>query len=154
MLEQPKVSFVAVTKEKADEMILKLSRRIALDNNKFDYIMGIENGGLNVSKPLSEMLNVPHKSIKISFYKEGNSANTTPDIDLHGHVFNQKDRVLVVDDLIDNGHTMKYFQDKFPCKSKIAVLYWNKYGKYHVVPDYFIEEKFVHTWLEFHWEKK
>jgi len=153
MLEQSKINLVSVSKEKVDSMILKLASRIKLDNNKFDYILGIENGGLNVSKPLSEMLNVPHKSIKISFYKEDHTVSSTPSLELHGLNINKKDKVLVVDDLIDNGHTLKYFQENFICKSKIAVLYWNKYGKYKVIPDYFIEEKFINSWLEFYWEK-
>jgi hypoxanthine phosphoribosyltransferase len=153
MQEITKIDYV--TKEKADKMVLKLSKKIKLDKLNLDYIVGIERGGINVSKPLSELLQVPHKSIKISFYKDkAMFAAAEPEVDLHGHVFNHKDKVLVVDDLIDNGHTLKYFQEKFNCNSKIAVLYWNKYGKYSIVPDYFIEEKFIGTWLEFYWEAR
>lgn len=145
---------VYVSQQKVDAMIVKLAARIILDKNKFDYVVGIENGGLNVSIPLSKMMNLSHKSIKISFYNEENRANTSPNVDFHGHKFEKTDKVLVVDDLIDGGHTANYFVKNVPCKHKIAVLYWNKYGKYNVIPDYFIEEKFINTWLEFYWEKK
>jgi hypoxanthine phosphoribosyltransferase len=152
MQSQPKL--VHITKQKVDSMVAKLASRISLDKNHFDYIVGIENGGLNVSIPLSKLLNVPHKSIKISFYNEENKANVTPIVDFHGHKFEKTDRVLVVDDLIDGGHTINYFNKTVQCKHKIAVLYWNKYGKYNITPDYFIEEKFINTWLEFYWEKE
>ena len=152
MQTQPKL--VHVPQQKVEAMIVKLAARIALDKNRFDYVVGIENGGLNVSIPLSKSLNLPHKSIKISFYNEENKANATPLVDFHGHIFDKKDKVLVVDDLIDGGHTINYFNKNIQCKHKIAVLYWNKYGKYNVTPDYFIEEKFINTWLEFYWEKK
>lgn len=149
----PVTKLVDVTKDKVDKMILTLSKRIILDKLNLDYVVGIERGGVNVSEPLAKLLGVPHKTIRISFYKdESMCASAEPEVDLHGHTFNPKDKVLVVDDLIDNGHTLKYFQEKFNCQSKIAVLYWNKYGKYHIVPDYFIEEKFLNTWLRFYWE--
>lgn len=149
-----KLNIVHITKQKVDSMIAKLAARINLDKNNFDYIVGIENGGLNVSNPLSKLLHIPHKSIKISFYNEENKAKSNPNVDFHGHIFDKNDKVLVVDDLIDNSYTMKYFQDNVKCKHKIAVLYWNKYGKHRIVPDYFIEEKFLNTWLEFYWEKE
>ncbi len=152
MIESQK-KIVSVSEFKANQMISKLARKISLDNLKLDYVVGIENGGLNVSMPLAKMLNLPHKSIKISFYNKENTANSEPIIDFHGHKFEKTDRALVVDDLIDAGHTANYFINNVNCKHKIAVLYWNKYGKYKVTPDYFIEEKFVNTWLEFYWEK-
>lgn len=155
MSDCPQITkLVDVTKDKVDKMILTLSKRILLDKLNLDYVVGIERGGIHVSVPLAMVLGVPHKSIRISFYKdESMSASTEPVVDLHDHKFNPKDKVLVVDDLIDNGHTLKYFQEKIHNQSKIAVLYWNKYGKYRVTPDYFIEEKFLNTWLRFYWEQ-
>lgn len=152
MIEAQK-KIVVVSKEKADAMTVKLSKKIKLDNLKLDYVVGIENGGLNVSVPLAKLLGIPHKSIKISFYNKENKANSEPIVDFHGHKFEKTDRVLVVDDLIDDGHTINYFENNVNCRHKTAVLYWNKYGKYKVTPDYFIEEKFVNTWLEFYWEQ-
>lgn len=152
MMETSKL--IHISKIKIDSMIDKLAKRITLDKVKLDYVVGIENGGLNVSIPLAKLLDVPHKSIKISFYNEENKANSEPIVDFHGHKFEAKDKVLVVDDLIDAGHTFNYFINNVHCKHKIAVLYWNKYGKYKITPDYFIEEKFPNAWLEFYWEKK
>ena len=153
MSEPFKQKIVHVSKEKVDEMILKLYKRIVLNKENFDYVVGIERGGLNVSIPLAKMLNIPHKAIKISFYKDKIASNI-PEVDFYGHQFDKKDKVLVVDDLIDNGHTFSYFIDNIQCKHKIAVLYWNKYAKYFIIPDYYIEEKFINTWLTFYWEEE
>ena len=151
---KPQTKLIHVSKQKIDLMIDKLYKRIVLDNNKFDYVVGIEKGGLNISVPLAKMLNLPHKSIKISFYNGQNKANSEPIVDFYGHKFNKKDKILMVDDLIDDGFTANYFINNIECKYKIAVLYWNKYGKYKIIPDYFLEEKFINSWLEFYWEQK
>ena len=149
------VKLVDVTKNEIDQMINTLTNKITMDALHIDYVVGIERGGIHISKPVSKILGVPHKSIRISFYKEGTMrANTDPEVDFHGHKFNVKDNVLVVDDLIDNGHTVKYFQENIACQSKIAVLYWNKKSHYNVKPDYYVEEKLENTWLRFYWEKK
>ena len=145
---------VHVSKEKVDEMILKLYKRIALNKENFDYVVGIERGGINVSVPLAKMLNIPHKAIQISFYKDDKVASKEPITDFYGHCFNIKDRVLVVDDLIDAGGTLNYFIDNVLCNYKIAVLYWNKYNKHDIKPDYYIDEKFLNTWLTFYWEEE
>lgn len=153
-MQNRQTKLVVVNKDKADEMTFKLSKRIILDNHKFDYVLGIENGGLNVSIPLSKMLELPHKSIKISFYNDENKINKIPNVDFHGININKSDKVLVVDDLIDSSATFNYFKNNIICNYKIAVLYWNKYNKNKIIPDYYIEEKFMNTWLEFYWEKK
>lgn len=59
MNEPFKQKIVSVSKEKVDEMILKLYKRIVLNKENFDYVVGIERGGLNVSIPLAKMLNIP-----------------------------------------------------------------------------------------------
>jgi hypoxanthine phosphoribosyltransferase len=148
------MKIVKVPKTKVDEMILKLYTRITLDKNKFDYVVGIERGGLNISIPLASMLNIPHKSIKISFYNKENKASTVPEVDFYGHQFDKKDKVLLVDDLIDGSYTVKYFRDNVQCNYKTAVLYWNKYNKNNIKADYYIEEKFINTWLTFYWEEE
>jgi hypoxanthine phosphoribosyltransferase len=145
---------VHISKPKIDEMIDKLSKRIILDKNKFDYVVGIENGGLHISEPLAKMLSLPHKSIKISFYNKENIANSEPIIDFHEHIFKRQDKVLVVDDLIDGANTINYFKNNIICNHKIAVLFWHRHNKYNIKPDYYIEEKFMNTWIEFYWEKK
>ncbi len=145
---------ISVTEGKFHELLYRLFFKIERANVRLDYVVGIERGGLNVSIPLAKLLNLPHKSIGISFYNEENTANAEPIVDFHGHVFKEDDYILVVDDLIDEGHTLNYLINNVNCKHYIAVLYWNKYGKFGVIPDFYVETKYPSQWLEFYWEKK
>lgn len=146
------VKIVKITDKKITKMIEKLAAMIRLNNEKFDYIVGIERGGLHVSVPLAKMLDVSHKSIKISFYGEGSERAKDPTVDMHGLVIQKTDKVLFVDDLVDSGATLKYFKDNIQCKYKSASLFWNKDGKYGLEPDYYVDLKFMNTWLTFPWE--
>jgi hypoxanthine phosphoribosyltransferase len=148
------VKIVRVSPEKIQLMIEKIVGRIRVNNEKFSYVVGIERGGLNVSIPLAKMLNLPHKSIKISYYGDGNIKGSIPTVDMHGHEFNKTDNVLFVDDLVDSGATVVYIKENIHCKQKFAVLYHNKNSKYEVVPDYYADVKFLNTWLVFPWEEQ
>lgn len=152
-MQTESVKIVKLTEDKVNKMIVKLATNIRANNDKFDYIVGIERGGLHVSEPLAKMLGIPHKSIKISFYGEGTERSKEPVVDFHGEVIAKTDRVLFVDDLVDSGATLMYFKDNIHCKYKSAALFWNQMGKYGIKPDYYIEMKFLNTWLEFPWEQ-
>lgn len=144
-----------INKFQVDFMINDLVDQINKNNEQFTHIVGIANGGLNISKPLANKLKLPHKSITIRFYGDSKIHTEKPkeinfkeleDID-NNH------KILLVDDLIDSGISMKYFKNTININHKIAVLYWNKTNKYSITPEYYCYEK-PNMWIDFFWETK
>jgi hypoxanthine phosphoribosyltransferase len=149
------MKFIFLTDRQIKLYTTKIYNQIIKSGEKFTKVVGIERGGLNVSVPLAKRLNVPHCSIKISFYpdKGQHIPYAEPIVDTHGVEFTEKDNLLFVDDLVDSGSTLKYFQEKFKYRHKSAVLLWNPLGRYNVAPDYFAKHK-LDSWIVFPWEQK
>ena len=55
-----------------------------------------------------------------------------------------KPKILIVDDLIDSGETLKYLLEKYP-NSKTAVI-WNKEVKRGIEPDFY-SVKVKNEWI-------
>lgn len=126
-----------ISSQKVSELIVKLLLKIP---NKYDYVLGILNGGINISVPIAKHLGIPHKTIKISFYDD-------KAMDYNGYKYQPNG--LIVDDLVDNGKTLNYFYDNFGYLDS-AVLYWNIESV--VKPTYYAEIK-PKGWIVFPWEK-
>lgn len=152
MKTETKPNIIEIDQLKTIVLLDNLLKQIENSKIKFDYVVGIANGGLHISKPLAEALNIPHKSIKISFYKNGKLKNT-PKINLNQlkNIDNTK-KILFVDDLIDSGSSLNYIKQNIHLKYKTAVLFRNKNNKYKITPDFYAEEK-PDAWIKFHWEK-
>lgn len=128
-------------------MIDSLADQIFNSGIKFAQIVGIANGGLNISIPLSKILKLPHTSVRISHY-DGHIPRKIPVIDGELNIKNN----LIVDDMTDGGFTLKTFDRVFGLEgNKTAVLFWNKYGG--VVPDFYAAEK-PNSWIVFPWSKE
>ena len=140
------------SKQDIDAMVEKLAASIIKSNKKIDLIVGIENGGLHVSIPLAKLLNKPHASIVVSFYRDSKTPHKTPIVNDKGISWNSQDSYLFVDDLIDSGNTIKILP-KIVKKGEIstAVLFWKKDNEHNVKPTYYVAEK-PNGWIEFYWE--
>lgn len=140
------------SKQDIDTMVEKLANSIIKSKKKIDLIVGIENGGLYISKPLAKLLNKPHASIKVSFYRDSKKPNTKPLVDDKGLKWNKNDSYLFVDDLIDSGVTIKHLP-KIVKNGEIstAVLFWKKDNEHKVKPTFYVAEK-PEGWLNFYWE--
>ena len=144
-----------LSKFECDQIITNLIKQIIRSNEQFTHIVGIANGGLNVSFPISSRLNIPHKSITLKFYDDETTPSETPK-KLDFSELNDLDsncNLLFCDDLIDTGISLLYLKNNIKFKHKTAVMYWNKNNKYNITPDYFYYEK-PKQWLVFHWETK
>lgn len=126
-------------------MIKDLQELIEDSGIEFDKIVGIKNGGLYVSQPIAKNLSVPHYTVHISFYRK------IPIVKSEDFVFKQKEKVLVLDDLIDGGKTIRTFKQLFCSDAKVGVLFWNKESS--VEPDFYVEEK-PEGWINFVWESE
>ena len=142
-----------INKFQVDFMIKDLVNQINDNNEKFTHIVGIANGGLNISIPISKILNLPHKSITIRFYGDSKTPNTTPkEINFDQlNDLNENSNLLFCDDLIDTGVSFDYLKRNIKFKHKIAVLYHNKNNKYNLMADYFCYEK-PNEWVNFWWD--
>jgi hypoxanthine phosphoribosyltransferase len=120
------------TQEQIDKLILKLARKIP--KNKYKHVVGIANGGLNISQPLANLLGVPHSSIHISHYL-GHLKRIRPVVD--GEIPNAEG-VLVVDDMVDFGATLKTLYRHFGVYDT-AVLWCNPLSK--IRPTYYVASK-------------
>jgi hypoxanthine phosphoribosyltransferase len=115
-------------------------------------VIGIANGGLNISIPIAKILKLPHKSVTIRFYANENKSSETPkEVNFEDlKDLDPSSNILFVDDLIDGCHTVNYLKQNIKFKHKIAVLYYNK-NDFNIIPEYYCYEK-PDKWLEFYWE--
>jgi len=135
-----------ISKDKIDKMIQVLAGQIRRSGRRFDQVVGIERGGLNVSRPLAMLLELPHDSVYISCYdKSGKRC-----IPIIAGNYDEDLVTLVVDDLIDGGTTIQLFKAcyDFKYEDAVAVLFWNTDSP---APHFYIEEK-PDQWLTFYWE--
>jgi len=149
------VDIINVSKEEIDDMICHLAEKIKKSNKRFDEIVGIANGGLYISKPLSEKLDIPHSEVRISFYQDGMEKNSDAIIEQRTFIIDNNKKYLLVDDLIDSGATLNCFKDYFKMVQnfnfEMACLYWYPEGIFGGMPDYYIKEKYA--WIVFPWER-
>ena len=148
---------IYITERDYSKMVTDLCCQILPIKDKFEWIVGIERGGLPISSYLSYALNKKHTSVKISFYGDGDKPKSIikssfiweKNFDVLSHPF------LLVDDIVDSGRTINYFKEKTQ-KDKstywIATLHWCKENSPNCKPDFYVEEKNINDWIVYPWE--
>lgn len=119
-----------------------------VDSGKqYSKVIGIIRGGMVPGVVLSHKLGIPFDAIHWS-----SSANN-------------KDRyfqplytssVLLVDDILDTGDTIKEIFDEYG-KKDVACLIYNKNNPHQLVPDFYgrvIDREVDKAWIDFWWEEK
>lgn len=118
-----------------------------------DTILAVARGGVTLGHALSMSLNVRNlQSIRVESYdgdERRESVSILGECDLR-----HSKRVLVVDDIVDSGHTlaalMPVLYSKSPhCDFKIATLFTKPSAL--LQPDFSLHE--AHEWIEFFWER-
>ncbi len=108
------VSEIMITKERLDEICTELGRKISEDyKGKQLMLVGVMKGGLIFLSDLLRKITIPVEfgTITASSYGKGTSSSGQVtilqdlDMDIAG-----KD-VIIVEDLIDSGHTLRYLQE-------------------------------------------
>lgn len=140
------------TKEQFAAAIVNLYGKIFPIRDKFEWVVGIERGGVHISKLLSEVLDKKHTSVKISFYGDGYK-KSNPIIDIGDLPVS---RFLLVDDIVDTSQTILALKKtlKHHPGFWIASLHWCPENSPNNKPDFYVAEKNASDWIVYPWEKK
>lgn len=133
----------------------RIERHIINSGKHYDYIVGIVRGGVIPAVCLSHRLELPMKCVSWSTFHADQMKESAWDIaeDIH-----EGKKVLVVDDILDSGRTIKELLEDWGAKREqidIAVLIYNTDQK--TIPDYYgrkIDKSVDPSWITFWWEKE
>jgi len=127
-----------------DDYFMQLDELVAsIKRDKYDVVLAIGRGGLIPGLYLSKKHNKPMVMLFAERYKDGEPENETRISHITGlHELKREDRILVVDDICDNGTTLSdvvgvLFANSFAIV-KTAVVYWRSTSCF--TPDYFAKK--------------
>ena len=120
-------------------LVSKASEFNSVDCN-FNCVVGLLRGGYIPSEAISRYLKIPLVVAKVSSYNDKIQGK----IELCDEIIN-KDKihgnVLIVDDLIDSGNTLKFFvnyiKEHYNVDSVKTAVLWNKEVKRDIEPDFY-----------------
>lgn len=133
-------------------MAYALTGKIRKSNKKFDLVIGIARGGVPLAMVISDQLGVKIDIINVKSYT-GIRQRGKPKVlsTLTDGVKGR--RILLVDDLIEDGNTMKmmtgYVKAMKPKSLMTAALFVKPWSRFE--PDYW--HKTVDRWIVFPWER-
>lgn len=88
--------------------IFSLAKQICVSNMEFDRVIALAKGGLTFSRSLVDYLHIKEiSSIQIEFYTGIGTSNKTPVITQSLPVSIRNENILIFDDIIDKGETMR-----------------------------------------------
>ncbi|MDG7005777.1 MAG: hypothetical protein JRM86_02460 [Nitrososphaerota archaeon] len=133
-------------------LVEELARVVASEDEDFDLVVGIARGGVPVAMAVSDRLGTKTDFINVKSYL-GLGSRTKPKILATITEEIGAKRVLLVDDLIDEGDTMRtvteYLSRKGPAVIKTAVLFKKPWSS--VQPNYSLSV--VGEWVVFPYER-
>jgi hypoxanthine phosphoribosyltransferase len=151
-----KLNKIYIDYAKFGEMLKDMYSLLVSDKYVPTTIIGIANGGLNISKPLSNWFGCKHIEVSIKFYKNGKLKKSGIPYDSTIPRIPKSKKMLLVDDILDSGSTINYFMEKTGLVRqkdfRIATLHWNPKGKFGFWPDYYVDKKEDGNWFVYPWE--
>lgn len=117
-----------------------ITAQMLKDNYKPDLIVGLTRGGLPLAVMLSNKLDIPMKTLNVSFR---DNDTTQRDADLISDAFGlfyPRKKILIVDDINDTGATFKWIVDDWTNdprfeKSKDWESIWGQTVKFAVITE-------------------
>jgi len=142
-----------LTNEDFSRMAQNLCAQLGKIQNRFQWVVGIERGGLPLSRWLSYALNKQHTSVNISF-RDGNAPAIGDQRWYHFAQMFDGVPFLVVDDIVDSGKTIKFLKQVVRTDNMwVAALHWCPESSPDCKPDFFVETKHKDQWIVYPWEK-
>lgn len=173
------------TWQQVEGAVLDIARQMSIDNWKPDYIVGITRGGLVPANLLSQYTGIKMHTLNVSL-RDGNESESnlwmaedaigvvSPDERHiwgdHKHLECLKKKILIVDDINDQGSTINWIKNDWPAgcfpdsdewsqiwgdNVRFAVLTHNMSSNFKD-PDYFVWEvnkSEEDCWLVYPWEE-
>jgi hypoxanthine phosphoribosyltransferase len=128
-------------------MITGLIERIKWSGKVYNKVVGIRQGGIYVSLPIAHALRLPHEEVIISRYDD-TSKRLEPlvqNVTFSGSPVAEK--ILVVDDIVDEGDTLRLFSEHFSNDYDVATLFTTKPN----TTEFYMALK-QDKWIVFPWE--
>ena len=127
-----------------------------IGNKKYDYVIGIANGGLIPATLIAKKLKLKTMSVGLESYENKDFKNVTlwSEINKRWYILQQHGLCLLVDDISDSGKSFNYIKNTYLKKEEIicdtASLVVKP--KTTFMPDYFAMNVHTDTWVKFPWE--
>ena len=143
-----------VTWDEYNALVERLALTVYESGFKFNQIICIARGGLRVGDVLSRIFEEPLAILSThSYTAEGGTIRGELVIAEHMTMTKPRlgDRVLLVDDMVDSGHTLEAVHKELPTRFphitalKTAVLWWKACSVFK--PDYYVEYLPDNPWI-------
>ena len=143
-----------VTWDEYNRLVERLALTVYESGYRFNQIICIARGGLRVVDVLSRIYELPLAILSThSYTAEGGTIRGELVIAEHMTMTRPRlgDRVLLVDDMVDSGHTLAAVFDELPRRHrhivslKTAVLWWKACSVFK--PDYYVEYLPDNPWI-------
>ena len=127
-----------------------------IGNKKYDYVIGIANGGLIPATLIAKRLKLKTMSVGLESYENKDFKNVTlwSEINKRIYILQQHGLCLLVDDISDSGKSFNYIKNAYLKNEEIlcdtASLVVKP--KTSFMPDYFAMNVHTDTWVKFPWE--
>ncbi len=147
-----------LTWDQVEELIAEIEKQIKNKKKKYDWIIGINRGGLIPSVLLSHRLDVPHGVNTVQSYKGKEKKELKADlyISMVGFI-KPHHNVLLVDDIADSGESLETAVksirkiDSDARNIDVATLHYKPKSIFK--PTYFSKEIDNDLWVVYPWER-
>ena len=129
-----------------------LASKIRASGKDYESMLCITRGGGFIGSFLSELLNYRKiRTISLQYYNRQKRGEAVLEL-VPPEIATLRGNVILVDDLIDSGKTMKFVIDKYSYLANfdVAVLYDKGGGS--IRPQYFVDKVSADEWITFPWE--
>jgi hypoxanthine phosphoribosyltransferase len=129
----------------------------SVDMGVYNGVVAIENGGVPFGKYVAKKLKMPFTTIKIQFYSDDDIPNDKPiHVDIDIDKLKSMTPFILVDDIVDTGRTIKYFQNVTEFSRVkdfwLMSLHWC-IDHSVVAPCIYGAEKTKNEWIVYPWER-
>lgn len=145
---------LTVSWDQYNTLVERLAHKVHESGFRFNQIICIARGGLRVGDVLSRIFDLPLAILSThSYTAEGGTIRGELVIAEHMTMTKPRlgDRVLLVDDMVDSGHTLAAVYNELPRRFphitdlKTAVLWWKACSVF--TPDYFVDYLPDNPWI-------
>jgi hypoxanthine phosphoribosyltransferase len=143
-----------VTWDQYNRLVERLALSVHDSGYAFNQIICVARGGLRVGDVLSRIYDLPLAILSTHSYSaEGGTVRGELVIAEHMTMTRPRlgDRVLLVDDMVDSGHTLEAVHNELPkrfphlTEVRTAVLWWKACSVFK--PDYYVEHLPDNPWI-------